>query len=304
MKRVVVYLVLMAVLLNGCGKIENSTAEKHTMKDNEISIYYIDLEKNKLVEEYYQLKKNELNDQVHEVLSQLSQADSIEKMSPVGNSTKLLDYTVSKFYLKLEFDESYYEMDAATEILCRAALTKTLTQLEGVKNILIYVDDHPLVDNNGDEVGIINGGSFVDHNADTFYHDVILYYASSTGKNLRSCPVKIESTEGLSVEQMIIGQLMETPEKPGCMSTMPKGTDTVSVSVKDSICYVDFNEDFLNGVEEVSPEVTIYSLVNSLVELVNINKVQITINGNKVDMYQETVPISGLLERNYDIVLS
>lgn len=304
MKRLIAWMLLLVLTVTGCGKQKTAEVEEHVPTENEISIYYIDLEQNRLVEEYYELKGKELSDQLNEVLKQLAMADSIDKMSPVGSSTKLLDYTVSKFYLKLKFDESYSKMDAATEILCRAALAKTFTQLDGVKNILIYVDNRPLLDKNGEEVGLINAGNFVDHSDGTYSGEVILYYASDSGQNLRSCPVEIASTDGLSIAQLVVRQLIEEPEQPGYRTAMPEGLDTVSVSVKDSICYVDFNDKFLKAAGDVSPEVTIYSLVNSLVELVGINKVQITVNGEKVDMYQDTVPIGGLLERNYDIVLT
>ncbi len=304
MKRLTMVVLLVMLVLTGCGKQKNAEQAEHVPKKNEISIFYIDLERNRLVEEYYQLKGTDLSEQLTEVFRKFTLADSIDKMSPVGSTTKLVDYTVSKFYLKLKFDERYSNMDPATEILCRAALAKTLTQLDGVKNILIYVDNRPLLDRNGEEVGLINGSNFVDHSDGTYSGEVMLYYASDSGKELRSCPVEIASAEGLSMAQLVIRQLMEDPGRPGYRTAMPEGVDTISVSVKDSICYVDFNDKFLKAAKDVSPEVTIYSLVNSLVELVGINKVQITVNGEKVDLYQDAIPISGLLERNYDIVLS
>lgn len=297
-------LTLLLVFAAGCGRQKDTEKNEHISSEDEISIYYIDLEQNRLVEDYYKLQGTELSDQINEVLKQFSLADSIERMSPIGSSTRLLDYTVSKFYLKLKFDENYSKMDGATEILFRAALAKTLTQLDGIRNILIYVDNHPLMDRDGEEVGLINADSFIDHSDGTYNGEVILYYASVSGKNLRSCPVQIESTDGLSMEQLVIRQLIQGPDREGYRSAMPEGLDTVSVSVKDSICYVDFNDKFLKGRPDVNPEVTIYSLVNSLVELVGINKVQITVNGARIEMYQETVPVGGLLERNYDIVLA
>ena len=46
----------------------------------------------------------------------------------------------------------------------------------------------------------------------------------------------------------------------------------------------------------------IYSVVNSLVELNNVNKVQITINGETNIMFRESVSLSTVFERNLNIV--
>ena len=50
-----------------------------------------------------------------------------------------------------------------------------------------------------------------------------------------------------------------------------------------------------------TPEVTLYSLVNSLVELPNVNKVQISINGETNVVFRETYNLSTVFERNLDI---
>ena len=58
---------------------------------------------------------------------------------------------------------------------------------------------------------------------------------------------------------------------------------------------------FGNQIYNVTPEVTVYSLVNSLVELSNVNKVQISINGETNINYRETLSLSLLFERNLDL---
>ena len=66
---------------------------------------------------------------------------------------------------------------------------------------------------------------------------------------------------------------------------------------KDGICYVNLDDNFLMVVNNVSIDSAIYSITNSLVELSNINKVQILVNGE--------VPASftnPYYERNLDIV--
>ena len=83
---------------------------------------------------------------------------------------------------------------------------------------------------------------------------------------------------------------------------MSPETKIVSVTTRDNTCYVNLDEGFLNLPGNVTPEVAIYSIVNSLVELSSINKVQISINGSTDLIYMETIPLSQVFERNLEIM--
>ena len=63
---------------------------------------------------------------------------------------------------------------------------------------------------------------------------------------------------------------------------------------------MDLNEKFLDKLPDISDEVAIYSIVNSLVELPGINRVQFRINGQTMETFQNT-PFEVLFERNLTI---
>ena len=90
----------------------------------------------------------------------------------------------------------------------------------------------------------------------------------------------------------------------GAYPTVNSSTKVVSVSVKDGICYVNFGSDFLSQPYTVSAEVTIYSITNSLVELSNINKVQISVDGETNITFREKFNLSDLFERNLDLLVT
>ena len=81
-------------------------------------------------------------------------------------------------------------------------------------------------------------------------------------------------------------------------------TKLVRVTVKDDICYVDFDAEILNKPAGITDEAVVYSIVNSLVELPEINKVQFTINGQKTATFTEGMIFDISFERNLDIVES
>ena len=94
---------------------------------------------------------------------------------------------------------------------------------------------------------------------------------------------------------------MEGPILDGMQPVIPEGTVLNKVTVKDGICYVDFNEKFMEKREGIQPEVAIYSIVNSLTELSNVYKVQFLINGTTKKAYY-TLDFSSAFERNLEIV--
>lgn len=74
----------------------------------------------------------------------------------------------------------------------------------------------------------------------------------------------------------------------------------MNVSTKEGICYVDLNEKFIEKLTDITDEVAIYSIVNSLVELPGINKVQFRINGETVEAFHNT-NLAVLFERNLTV---
>ena len=65
----------------------------------------------------------------------------------------------------------------------------------------------------------------------------------------------------------------------GLYPTVNPDVKILSVMTKDGICYVNLDASFSNVVNNVSSDVAIYSIVNSLTELTNVHHVQILVNG-------------------------
>ena len=85
-------------------------------------------------------------------------------------------------------------------------------------------------------------------------------------------------------------------------SVIPKTTKLLGVSVKDGVCYVNFDSKFVTDSYDLNPEVTIYAIVNSIIANANVTKVQILIEGANDVMYKNIVDLSKPLEWNVEIV--
>lgn len=80
-------------------------------------------------------------------------------------------------------------MDAMTEVLCRAAVVRTMTQLKDISCVSFYVDGAPLTDKNGNVVGVMTNDSFVENPGEQINSiqeaTITLYFAEYGGR--RSC---------------------------------------------------------------------------------------------------------------------
>ena len=130
-----------------------------------------------------------------------------------------------------------------------------------------------------------------------------LYFANEDGTGLvEENRRNVVYNSNISLDKLVVEQLVKGPSTDGAYPAVNPSAKIVSVSAKDGICYVNFGEDFQTPPNNVSAEVTIYSVVNSLVELPNINKVQISIGGETNITYREKFNLNDLFERNLDLL--
>ena len=139
--------------------------------------------------------------------------------------------------------------------------------------------------------------------SDCMYATVTLYFANEEGNMLISEKREVEYHSNISLEKIVMEQLLLGPEKNGSYPVVNPQTDVVSVTVKDGICYLNLSRDFLTQVYNVTPDVTIYAIINSLVELANVNKVQILVEGETDVLYNEKISLNTVFERNLELVV-
>ena len=186
----------------------------------------------------------------------------------------------------------------------RAALAKTLTQIDGIDYISIRCGDQPLFNALGENVGLISSSNFINSisNVNSFEKATLtLYFSDDAGTKLVAETRDIFYDMNTSKEKLIVDELMKGPKTAGLKATIPGDTKVISVTVNEGICYVNFDEGFLNALPDVLDSITIYSIVDSLSELPNITRVQILVNG-KSDKNYNSISLGTSVERNLDYV--
>lgn len=304
-KRIIfICLIFSLLFVMACGKTEQ--VDKSKVYD----IYKINLDETKIIPDVYEAESTEKAELIEELLAQLSiTSEKLEYKAPLAGNFKLLNYSLEEKQLILNFDEPYREQPITTEVLVRAAIVRTMTQIKDVDYVSFQVKSNPLADNTGNVVGVMSADMFVNNSGKEFnsYERVSLrlYFANSEGDKLIETNRNLIYSTNISLEKLVVEQLVGGPSEKVMGKVFPTinpNTKIISVTVKDGICYVNFNENFLNQNLNVTSDVTIYSLANSLAELPNVNKVQIAVNGDMNVMYRENISLASPFERNLDLV--
>ena len=278
----------------GCGKTKNSSTKKYDGN----YIFYVSRDKDKLENEQYKTKSSDTLEQVDEMIKKLTGKAIPKKV--IVNSYNLLDGI-----LTLDFSEEYLEISKDEEVLIRAAVVLTLTQIESVDYVAFTVNDSALTRRDGTIIGNMQATDFVDNygsdNNIVFSTRFILYYGNEDSSNLKECDVMENYTGEESKEKFIVKRLIEGPDEKGYNRIFSKDIKLISVMTTDNICYVNFNSNFLTEQIVGSPELAIYSIVNSLSELNYVHKVQIMVNGD-TNVSFKGVKLDNAFIRNLDYI--
>ena len=189
--------------------------------------------------------------------------DSVEYQKPVPGDVTITDWSLESNQLFLYFNDNYSKMQSTDEVLCRAAVVKTLVQLPDVKYVSFYVGDA-----------------------------------------LVECEKEVQYSSNISLEKLIMENLLKGPDDKNLKAPLPEGTNLVNVTTTNGTCYVTLDEAFLNQNYEIQEPIVIYSIVDSLSEISTISKVQISVNGKTSGVYRDSFALDQLYERNLDYVVS
>lgn len=285
----------------GCGR-EKAQSAYH--------VEYLNKEKTRIIQVDYEPQATDTDGLIQEFLAVLcSDSDNVEYRKPIPNNVEVTGYSLEGVLLTLNFDADYSKMTTVEEILCRAAVVRTMTQIEGVECVSFHVGDAPLVDARGNIVGSMTPESFVENpgaQINSIQNTTLtLYFSNEAGDGLvREVREDVHYSSNISLEKLVMEQLLGGTTQKGAKSALPAGTRLVTSSVVDGVCYVNLDEGFRNQDYQVNEAVVIYSIVNSLCELPNVSKVQISVNGDNSGVYRDSFSLAELYERNLDYVLT
>ena len=138
-KLVCVLLILLCTALSaGCGKREDEG-------DNIYEVYYVSNSATKVEMHTYQMEAETFEGQLEELLACLStNPKKLEYQAPLSMGFEVLDKKVEDGRLLLDVSAAYTGLPMTTQVLVRAAIVRTLTQLNDVNMVMMTVEGTPL----------------------------------------------------------------------------------------------------------------------------------------------------------------
>ena len=297
--------VILVFGMTGCGE----KTDKQLMS---YQVFYINSDGSGLTGKTYQLKdaKQDLVSVIKELIIRLQTPQEESLKSPIDEGIQVVDYQIKENQLSVYFSAGYNNKSGLDEILSRAAIVKTLCQIQEIEYVEFYVEDQPLM-LSGNAVGLMSQESFVDElnpQDQKQSKETVLYFANNQGNRLKKITTDItynavEPIARLLVEQLIAGvSSIQNIDETKLQSAVPSKTTLNNLTIRDNICYLDLSRDFEQQDPNVSSEVIVYSIVDTLCELPEVTKVQFSVDGEQKEKYGDLEGFNKPLERNLDLL--
>lgn len=287
------------LLLTACGREEKAG-------ENAFQVYYVSKSATKVEMHTHEMEADTPEGQLEELIECLAtNPQKLEYQAPFSMGFDVLGVKLEEGRVQIDVSAAYSQLPVTTEVLVRAAIVRTLTQIEGITMVLMTVEGNPLYDAGGNMVNWMSANQFIDNDGNEIntyeLARIRLYFAGESGTELIGAYREKRYSTNMSLERFVVEELIAGPsgQVAGLYPSINPNTKILSVMTRDGVCYVNLDENFLTVVNNVSTDVSIYSIVNSLIELSNINRVQILVNGEVPSSF----PASSF-ERNLDIVVT
>lgn len=297
-KKAVMWLLIVAAVLtvSACGR-ESAVRDAEAV-DTAYKVYCLDSREPVLQSESRTYSSQTAYELIGECVAALMETPKSRYYeAAVADPLKIERYGYNKESRQADiyFNSAYNSLSKEKEVLVRACVVKTLTQFaELIDYVGFYVDGQPLLDKDGAAV-VMMAGDYVDSTSADLKNiseeTLKLYFASTDGTQLAAEDVLVHYKNTATVESVVMERLISGPLSDTLNRTCTPDTKLNGISVDNGTCTVDMNTKFLEIVDNQEFAVKIYSVVNSLCELPDVDRVQILIDGNKVAL-EENVDIS------------
>lgn len=286
-KIIIIIIALCLTLLSGCGADVTTEQETHKVSgDNCVYVYY---------PSEYNIVKNSEPYQLKQPDSIIPSVEEVMSVSMDSYDGKLESYT----YMVDDDNNVTIQIVMSEEptreycLLTIASVSDTLFQIDLVQSVKIS-----LIDAHGqtlDSKLILRNTVYHYGQVEDEAKQMSFYKASEDGEGLERLSGILVLSDDVSLAENVIIKLEE-------IQAIPEGTRVNSLSIISGVCYLDLNEAFLGDVANAKSEQVIYSVVNSLTSITNIEKVKITVDGEEITSYRGSVDLRKTLSFNIEII--
>ena len=299
-------------------------------------LYFFNETATSIVMENREIKYKDDKELAESVIEALMKGpDNSRYMKIIEKNTKLLSLNdVDSGNIVVNFSGEFLTGDNTKDVLAVYAVVKSLCAISGVDSVKVIVEGKDIATADGSIIGYLRNQD-INLSTDTYNsetREIALYFPNKDGNKLVMETRTIKVTDQQPLAQYIINELIKGPEnkelsvkeimeelglnhRPTFRTnylhpalnelSVPLSKDTVLLSVEtsDNICFVNFKANFTdkNSGTAEKEKMTIYSIVDSLTELDNIQRVQFLMDGKKVDNFGN-INIGSMFGRDGSII--
>ena len=166
--------------------------------------------------------------------------------------------------------------DGLSQSLAFACLAKTILQIPDIQRVSIsYPGASEPVVLTGNDIFLTDTGMLPQEEM------IVLYFPDSSRRYLVRETVAVDAAHAADKPRCIVEQLLSAKEGGQSASCIPEGTELLGITVENGICTVNLSSQFSENLEQsfASERMAVYSIVNSLTELPEIDTVDFLISG-------------------------
>lgn len=281
MKKIISLILCIFFLLTGCSKSKVETKKAQ--------LYFVNTDKTEMIveERDVELKSDVFAEDVVRAL--LSGPSGVNARRVLPEDAGLLDVKVEGRVALVNMSRTFDVGEDADRLLGRYTLISTVCSIQGIDKTKILVEGREIksitsgkpLEALGKEDIVLPGG---EHTNDL--HTVSLYFADENAmlkKEIRQ--VKVE--EGNKIEKVTVEEIIKGPSSEKLYPTVMGVPKVLDTNVREGVCFVNLSQEFVTANTGGSGNelLAVYSIVNSLCEFDNINKVQFLIEGKSEETF-------------------
>ena len=295
-----VLLALCMITFSGCGAQEEETG---------YALYYLNTDENELKTTRFVPEAADIDTEglILEFIGRLGmQTDNENSRRLLPEGSGIRSYQLSGTVLTLNMESGYADLEPSKEVLCRGGLVRSFLQINGVDSVAFLVENSPLKNKSGAEIGVMTANSFVENAAKTINAyksvQVTLYFTDETGTVLLPETRRIYYISSEPIEQAVVEELIKGPKETGHYAVLSSDTNILSAIAQEGVCHVNFDTGVQTSNLTVRAEIPIYAIVNSLTDTCHVEKVQFSVDGKSDVIFRNTLDLSEQYVKNSELI--
>ena len=286
MKKAAMLLLSCLLLLSGCAAVQSQTGEGET-----ITLYYIsdDSESGSALRtEQALLEENTIPRALDLLLREATLADGQTRTFPVG--TQVLDWSVEDGVLYLDLSEEFERLTNIRLTEAEYCIVMTVTQFDAVDALVLTVGGKTLP-GAGSHMLTAQDVILVGEIRDPILVTLQLFFPLADGSGIaieaREC--EVEDVTATARAEAVLAGLVNGPAGSDMAPFLSGATKLEIESISNGLCIVDLDSETMELI--CTPmeryELSLYSIVDSLAQLEEIDSVSFTLNHQPIENWEE-----------------